>query len=521
MDLSGSAPTESHPQEEGMQRMSLSVLEVRDSLKVRPGRLLIDGQWVDSKSGQTWTHVHPSTGEEITEFAVASAADADRAVRAASRAFREGPWPRLKARERKRLLQPLVDAIYAHSDELNLLQSLDNGLPISFGRTYRVSGEFCADAFDHHFGWIDKINGQVYPQYTEAVPMQFLSVREPVGVVVAIHPWNGPLLQFPQKVGPALAAGCTVIVKPSEYASLAILRLADLINDLDLPPGVFQILTGTGESIGDTLISHPLVDKVSFTGSRGVGRRIVQQSAERFTRVTLELGGKSPAVVFPDGDSVERGATAVAAQTYFGLSGQVCSAQTRAFVHESVFDEFVARVGERARAVRFGNPFDPDTTSGPLINNKQLSNVSSMIAKGVEDGGELVFGGDRPGGELSRGNWLNPALFVNVDNSAKIAQEEIFGPVVVAIPFKTEEEVVAMANDTEYGLAAGVYTRDVARGLRMARALRAGVVGINGYSLMPNSPMGGFNTSGVGREGGWESVISYTEVKTIAIDLNE
>lgn len=501
--------------------MTLSVLPYRDRLGVRPGRVYIDGAWSDAHDGATWTHVHPATNEEVTTIAAVGEPDVARAVAAARRAFDEGPWPRLKARERKRLLQPLVESIYAHADELTMLQTLDNGLPTAFGSSYRVSGEFCADVFDHYFGWIDKISGEVFPQFSEEVPLQFTTFREPVGVVAGIQPWNAPLLQFPQKVAPALATGCCVISKPSEYASLTILRLAELIAELDLPPGVFNVVTGTGTGAGEPLITHPGIDKVSFTGSRAVGQHILRTSAATLKRVTLELGGKSPGIVFPDAPSLEAAADGIAGPVYYGLSGQVCSAQTRALVHHSIYDEFLDQLAMRARAVRHGDPFDPATTSGPMINKPQVQKVNDFISRGVDQGGRLVFGGDRPGGELADGNWVNPTLIVDVEHGNDIVREEVFGPVLVAIPFQDEAEAIAVANATDYGLAAGLYTRDIARAHRVTRALRAGAVGVNGYSFMPNSPFGGFKTSGLGREGGRASIDAFTEVKTMITNLAE
>lgn len=501
--------------------MAITMLDHARRLGVQPGRFYIDNAWVQPLADERWAHVHPATNEEITTIGRANSADVDRAVRAARAAFDEGPWPRMKARERKRLLQPLVDLIYAHNDELTELQTLDNGLPIAFGRSYRVSGEFCADVFDHYFGWIDKINGEVYPQFRESTPLQYFSFREPVGVVAAINPWNAPLLQFPEKVGSALATGCCIVVKPSEYASLTILRLAELIAQLDLPPGVFNVITGTGPEAGEALITHPGVDKVSFTGSVGVGQHIVEASAGTLKRVTLELGGKSPALIFPDTpELVERAALTITGQVFYGLSGQVCSAQTRAFVHESVYDDFLGLVTQRAAMVRQGDPFDPATTSGPMINRTQFSKVTEFIESGAQRGATLAFGGGTPGEHLAAGNWVNPTLFVDVDPQNPVARQEVFGPVLVAVPFKDEDEVARLANDTNYGLAAGIYTADIARALRLTRTLRAGAVGVNGYSFMPNSPFGGFKTSGLGREGGWASIEAFTEVKTMAVDIS-
>jgi aldehyde dehydrogenase (NAD+) len=500
--------------------MPITMVDHATRLGIRPGRLYIGGTWADPVSGARWPHVHPATNEELTTIARADVADVDRAVCAARAAFDEGPWPRMKARERKRLLQPLVDLIYAHSDELSELQTLDNGLPIAFGRSYRVSGKFCADVFDHYFGWIDKINGEVYPQFSDSTPLQYLSFREPVGVVAAITPWNAPLLQFPEKVGPALATGCCIVVKPSEYASLTTIRLAELITELDLPPGVFNVVTGTGAEAGEALITHPGIDKVSFTGSVGVGQHIVQAGAATLKRVTLELGGKSPALVFPDTPAlVERAALTITGQVFYGLSGQSCSAQTRALVHESVYDDFLGMVQERARNVRYGDPFDPATTAGPIINRAQFSRVNDFIDTGIRQGGKLAFGGDAPAPDLAAGNWVNPTLFVDVAADNPVARQEVFGPVLVAVPFKDEGEAIQLANDTSYGLAAGIYTADISRAMRLTRALRAGAVGVNGYSFMPNSPFGGFKTSGLGREGGWAAIEAFTEVKTMAIDV--
>lgn len=496
-----------------------SVLPVRDRLGVKPGRLLIGGTWVDGTSAERWTHIHPATGEEVTTLAMATAGEVSGAVGAARKAFDEGPWPHLKARERRMCLTPLVDKIRAISHELTELQSLDNGLPMLFGQTYRLSGEYCADAFDHYFGWIDKLGGQTFPQFSEEVPLQFMTFREPVGVVAAIHPWNGPLLQFPHKVGAALAAGCTMVVKPSEYASLAILRVAELIADLDLPPGVFNIVTGTGPEAGEALISDDRVDKVSFTGSKPVGQHIVRKSADSLRRVTLELGGKSPAVVFPGDDTVETAAETVAGQLFFGLSGQVCTAQSRAIVHESIFDDFVSSVSDMAGRVRMGSPFDAETNAAPMINRAQLDKVQALVRRGLDEGAELIVEGD--GALPVGGNWIGPKVFVNVDRKMAIGREEVFGPVLVATPFKDENEAIEIANDTNFGLAAGVYTNNVAQAFRVARRIKAGAIGINAYSFMPNSPFGGVKESGIGREGGRAAVENYTEVKTMAFYVGE
>lgn len=499
--------------------MAITVLPQRDELKVTEGRLFIDGSWVDG-NGDGWTHINPATNEEITRLQTASPEDVDKAVRAARRAFDDGPWPTMKARDRKAILQRLVGLMYEHADELNRLQSLDNGLPIAFSSMYQVSSEFAADIFDHHAGWIDKLTGETYPPYA-GNDMQVISVREPVGVVAGIIPWNAPTFLFAQKVAPALAAGCTIVVKPSEYASLGALRLAELIEQIGLPTGVFNIVTGTGPVTGEALITHPGVDKVTFTGSRAVGEHILEMSGKGVKRVALELGGKSASLNFADAPSVDMAAMTAMGMVSFGLSGQGCVCQTRALVERSIYDEFITKASSMAEMIAFGDPFQPETTSGPIINERQLAKVMGYIEKGQEQGARLVVGGDRPGGDLAGGNWVNPTLFADVDNQMTIAREEIFGPVLSVIPFSDEDEAVRIANDSPYGLGAGVYTSNVSRALRLARRLRTGTVGINDYSVMPNIPFGGYKASGIGREGARVGIEGFTEVKTIMIGLGE
>ena len=499
--------------------MAITVLPQRDELRVGEGRLFMDGAWVDG-SGDIWTHVNPATNEDIVRLQTASAKDVDRAVHAARRAFDEGPWPAMKARDRKQLMQRLVAVMYEHADELNRLQSLDNGLPITFSSMYQVSSEFAADIFDYHAGWIDKLTGETYPPYAGS-DMQVLSVREPVGVVAAIIPWNAPLFLFAQKVAPALATGCTVVVKPSEFASLGVLRLAELMEQVGLPSGVFNVVTGTGPVTGEALITHPAVDKITFTGSRAVGEHILEVSGKGIKRVSLELGGKSASLNFADAPSIDLAAMTAMGMVSFGLSGQGCVCQTRALVDSSIYDEFVTTAASMAAMITFGDPFLADTTSGPIINKRQLDKVMGYIQKGQEQGARLVCGGDRPTGDLAPGNWVNPTLFADVDNQMTIAREEIFGPVLSVIPFKDEDEAIRIANDSPYGLGAGVYTSNVSRALRLAKRVRAGTVGINDYGVMPNIPFGGYKASGLGREGAREGIETFTEVKTIMIGLSQ
>ncbi len=498
--------------------MSISVATVRDELGVRPGRLLVDGKWLDW-DGETFEQLHPASNEVMTSFPVAGQRGVDLAVAAARKAFDDGPWPRMPAQDRKRVLQPVIERIYAAADELQRLQCLDNGMPYYVTRNSRISAKAAADIFDHYAGWIDKINGDTFPVFSGTSNMQYMTFREPVGVVGAILPYNAPLFMFAIKVGAALACGCTMVVKPSEYTNLAASRVAQILSESDLPPGVFNLVTGAGET-GSALVSHRGIDKISMTGSPEVGEKIYAAAASSIKRLSLELGGKSAGIVFPDARSVQTAATTLMGLCSTFLSGQVCSTPSRAIVHKSIVDEFVEHARQQIKNVRFGNPFDPETTSAPLISQRQLDKVLGFVESGKEEGATLVFGGDRPGGDLAKGNWVNPALFINATNQMRIAREEIFGPVLTVIPFETEAEAIAIANDSEYGLAGAIYTTDISRAFRVARAVRSGSIGINNYASVPNAPMGGVKRSGVGREGGWQTIEAFTELKTININLD-
>jgi aldehyde dehydrogenase (NAD+) len=499
--------------------MVASIKPHRDEIGLSDGLMLIDGTWEAAQDGQAWSHSHPATGEHVASFPIAGPADVDRAVCAARRAFNEGPWPAMRAGERMRVLRRIADLVREHGGELLALQALDNSVPLTFGSVYATSAACVADIFDHHAGWVDKLAGQTLPPYQGGDHM-VLTLREPVGVVGAVIPWNAPLLLFAQKVAPALAAGCTIVVKPSEYATFAVLRLARLIADAGVPAGVLNIVTGPGEPTGDALINHPMIEKLSFTGSRAVGRKIMTAAAGTFKRVSLELGGKSPAVIFPDADVGTAAAVTMGTVT-LGLSGQVCLAQTRALVHRDAVGEFLAAAEMIGGMASYGNPFDPAVTASPLINARQLDRVLRLIAEGQAEGARLVCGGTRSEGELAAGNFITPTLFTDVSNDMTIAREEIFGPVLSVIPFTDEDEAVRIANDTEYGLAATVWTSDIKRAMRMTKAIRAGTVGINGYQLEPHAAFGGYRQSGLGREGGREAIESYTEVKTVLLPFTD
>jgi aldehyde dehydrogenase (NAD+) len=499
--------------------MVASIKTHRDETGLTDGMLFIDGVWGPGSAEQTWSHMHPATGEQVASFPIAGPNDVDRAVRAARTAFDEGSWPRARAQERIRVLRRIADLVREHGDELLALQALDNSVPLSFGAVYGMSSAFVADVFDHHAGWVDKLAGETLPPYQGGDHL-VMTLREPIGVVAAIVPWNAPLLLTAQKLAPALAVGCTVVLKPSEYATFAVLRLVKLIEEAGLPAGVLNVVTGPGDPTGDALINHPMVDKISFTGSRAVGRKIIEASAAGFKRVSLELGGKSPALVFADAD-VSTAAAMTMGTVTLGLSGQVCLAQTRALVHRDRTEEFLGMAEMIAGMVAYGNPFDPAVTAAPLINQRQLDRVLGLIGTGEAEGARLVCGGTRGDGELAAGNFVAPTLFTDVHNDMTIAREEIFGPVLSVIPFSDEEEAIKIANSTEYGLAATVWTADIKRAMRMTKALRAGTVGINGYQLEPHAAFGGYQQSGIGREGGRTAIESYTELKTVLLPFTD
>ena len=501
--------------------MTLTVLPQRDALGIKHGQHYIGGEWRDGSGSDLWTHHHAATGEEVGTFSVATADDVDAAVQAARRAFDDGAWPRMRAGERIRLLHRIADLVRQHTDELQRLIALDNSFPLVSGLLHpTLSPAIAADIFEHHAGWVDKLSGETLPSYAGGEKIT-MTLREPIGVVAAIVPWNAPIMLTAQKLAPALAAGCTVVVKASENATFCIVRLVELMEEAGLPPGVVNLVLGPGEPTGEALITHPAIDKISFTGSRQVGSRVAEAAAKGIKRVSLELGGKSPMIVFPDAPDVGGAAAMAMGMVTLGLSGQGCVVHSRALVHRDIYDDFLVTAEAIAGMTVYGDPFDTETNAPPLINQRQLDRVMGLIERGQEEGARVVVGGDRPGGDLANGHFVNPTLFADVDNHFEVAQQEVFGPVLVVVPFSDEEEALRLANDTHYGLGGMVFSSDIKRALRMATRIRGGTIGINGFTVEPHVPFGGFKESGLGREGGRDAIESYTELKTIFIPFTD
>jgi aldehyde dehydrogenase (NAD+) len=476
----------------------------------RPQQLLIDGRRVPSVSGRTFQSLNPATEQVIATIAEGNEEDVNRAVAAARRAF-EGPWRTMRAAERGHILLKWAELLKKHVDEIAELESLDAGKPIA--AVLRQDFPAAIDTLIYYAGWADKISGEVISTRDDALTY---TVREPVGVVAAIVPWNFPLMIGMWKLAPALACGCTVIMKPAELTSLSALRIGELALEAGLPPGVLNIVSGPGRTVGEALVNHPDVDKVTFTGSPGVGRGIMKGAAGNFKRVSLELGGKSANVIFDDAD-LDAASKAAAAGIFFN-AGQVCSAGSRVLVQEKAYDEVVERLTARAKSIRMGDPSDRATALGPVISEKQMKAILGYVDVGQKEGASLTTGGERVG---SRGYFISPAVFANVQHEMRISQEEIFGPVVSVIKFKDEADALRIANGTAYSLAAGVWSCDMGRVQRFAKRARAGTVWINtfGYTDV-RLPWGGERDSGLGREHGTAAIENFTEPKAVWMNLN-
>jgi len=477
-------------------------------------KMLIDGKWVDAASGKTFETPNPATGQVLARVAEGDAEDIERAVRAARRAFDDGAWVRWRPHDRQRLLLRIADLIEQHADELAQLETLDNGKPLTESRNVDIPA--AAETFRYYGGWVNKLYGETNP----SDPTFFnFTLREPVGVCGQIIPWNFPLLMAAWKLGPALACGNTSVLKPAEQTPLTALRLGELLLEAGVPPGVVNIVPGFGETAGAALVRHKQVDKIAFTGSTEVGKEIHRATADTLKRVSLELGGKSPNIVFSDADT--DAAVQGALLGVFFCAGQVCCAGTRLFVEQKLHDQFAEKVAAQAKGMKQGDPFDPETRVGPLVSKEQLDRVTGYLEAGKKEGAKPVVGGERNTDRgLEKGYFVRPTVFTGVRNDMKIAREEIFGPVVSVIPFKDENDAVLQGNETTYGLAAGVWTRDVSKAHRVARALRAGTVWVNCYNVFdPSAPFGGYKESGYGRELGKYALDLYTQVKSVWLQL--
>jgi acyl-CoA reductase-like NAD-dependent aldehyde dehydrogenase len=478
-----------------------------------PRSLFINGEWIAAASGNTFDTINPATEETLTTVAKAGKDDVNHAVAAARAAMDEGKWPAMSAADRGRIIWKMGDLLLQRADEVAQLETLDNGKPIFESRYVDIPS--AAGVFQYYAGFATKIHGETYP----VSPGSFnYTLREPVGVVAAIVPWNFPLLLASWKVAPALAAGCTVVLKPASNTPLTALKLAEIAAEAGLPPGVLNVVTGPGAEVGDALVTHPDVDKVAFTGATHTGIEIMKKASETLKRVTLELGGKSPNIVLADADldAAVKGAT----NGIFYGKGEVCAAGSRLLVEDSIHDAFMEKLVERARRMKPADPMHPKTRLGAIVSQAQHKSVMSYVEAGKSEGARLLLGGE-PAKVNGKGYFIHPTIFDDVDNGMKIAQEEIFGPVLSTIRFREDEaEAIRLANDNPYGLAAAVWTSDVKKAHRVARALKAGTVWVNAYNMYDAAAsFGGYKMSGLGRELGPHGLEAYTQIKSVWVDL--
>ncbi len=484
--------------------------EALEWLRGGPKQMLFNGKHVAALSGKTFKAINPATEEVVAEVVEGDSADVDLAVASARAAFESAAWINMTPHARGKLLSDVADLVDKHADQLAVLETLDLGAPITVSRNFV---KYCAQTFRYYAGWPTKIMGSTSPSEPGRL---IYGLREPLGVCALINPWNAPLNQAATKIAPALACGNTAVIKPAELTNFTTLRLAELMLEAGVPPGVLNVVTGHGATVGNALTNHPDVNKISFTGSTEVGRQILSASASNFKKVTLELGGKSPNIIFPDADLSK--AIAAAASTFTRNSGQICSAGTRLFVHESVYDEVSEKVTNIAAGYKVGSPFEAGVELGPLISAKQQERVLSYIEAGHAQGAKASLDGSRQ--KRDAGYYVNPTVFSNVDNSMKIAQEEIFGPVLSIISFKDDDDAVFQSNNSGYGLAAAVWTRDISCAHKVARRLQAGRVWVNTYGEIDQvMSVGGYKQSGVGREMGPESIDAYTQTKSVIVRL--